>query len=100
MQVIQTLAAAPAPRDRQKGQPLDEPAGAGKLQSTEEVVMQLAPWPTTWSINFSDRLHSMSGAGSELNTEEQVVGRRQAQLLNAQLSANMASDVLASQSKD
>ena len=91
--MIQNLAADPA-----------EAGGSGRGQhqknvhSAEHFVPQLTPWPTTWSSNFSVQLHSISqsGAGSELNTEEQAEGRRQAELLNARLSTAMAADVLSS----
>ena len=92
--MIQNLAADPA-----------EAGGSGRGQhqkdvhSAEHFVPQLAPWPTTWSSNFSVQLHSISqstAAGSELNTEEQAEGRRQAEALNARLSTAMAADVLSS----
>lgn len=91
-QVIQTLATAPLRPERPRAD--GESVSEGKTESASECVVQLTPWPTTWSMNFSDRLVSMTGAGSELNTEEQDVGRRQARMLNASLSGADAANGL------
>lgn len=96
LQVIHVLAAAPEALED-----AEQDSKASGLQSNDECVQQLAPWPTTWSNNFSDRLQTMTGGGSsELNTETAAVGRMQAEMLNARLSASMAADLLTSRNLD
>lgn len=93
--MIQTLATAVHTEERPPPSREGEyDAATSRMESASEVAAQLSQWPTTWSVNFSDRLLSMSGGGSELNTEEQIIGRRQALIFNAQLSGNLAADAM------
>ena len=55
-QVIQTLAtASPAEDRRLTPRDGDSEAGTSRVESATEVGGQLSQWPTTWSMNFSDR---------------------------------------------